>query len=298
MIPRYFDIHSHVTFKDYDQDLAEVLQRMEDDGVYTIGVGVDKASSEEAVAFAADKENFFAAIGLHPTDTTTETFSDSEYRTLVENPKVVAVGECGLDYYRLQRGDERDKSLAIPKQGKGASSAYFRLEGDTAEEKKRQRREFEKQVDFAVKYDKSLMLHCRPSRGTVDAYEDVLYFLEPSAKRLGSQLRGNVHFFVGNTAIARRFYDIGFTTSFTGVLTFTHDYDEVVRFAPLEMLLAETDCPFVAPVPFRGRRNEPVYVKYVVEAIAAIRGMDAESVREATVKNAFRLFALPESSTL
>ncbi|MDE2079524.1 MAG: TatD family hydrolase [Patescibacteria group bacterium] len=266
MTPRYFDIHSHVTFKDYDQDLTEVLARMEDEGVFTIGVGVDKASSEASVAFAEGKENFFASIGLHPTDTTTETFSESEYKALAANPKVVAVGECGID--------------------------YFRLEGDAAEEKKRQRREFEKQVAFAVKYDKALMIHGRPSRGTTDAYADILSVLEHEKKDAGDKLRGDVHFFVGTKDIAKRFYEIGFTTSFTGVLTFTHDYDEVVRYAPLDMLMTETDCPFVAPVPFRGRRNEPSYVKYVVEAIAGIRGEDIEAVREASVQNALRVFSI------
>ena len=245
MKKNYFDIHSHVTFKDYDQDVSEVVARMEDEGVYTIAVGVNKKTSEDEVAFAQGKENFFASIGLHPTDTATETFSDTEYRALAADPKVVAVGECGID--------------------------YFRLEGDIVSEKKRQWREFEKQVDFAVKYDKPLMIHCRPSKGTVDAYEEMAAFLKSKQREAGEKLRGNMHFFVGNADVARKFYDIGFTTSFTGVLTFTHDYDEVVRIAPLDMIMTETDAPFAAPAPFRGRRNEPSYVKYVVEAIARVR---------------------------
>jgi TatD DNase family protein len=267
MEPRYFDIHSHITFKDYDQDLPEVLKRMEEDGVYTMTVGVDKASSEEAVAFAQGKENFFATIGLHPTDTVEETFSEAEYKALVANPKVVAIGECGIDYYRIELGVQ-------------------------SQEKKRQWREFEKHVEFAVKYDKPLMIHCRPSKGTVDAYEEMADYLSARKREYGEKLRGNMHFFVGNPAVAKRFYGIGFTTSFTGVLTFTHDYDEVVREAPLNMLMTETDAPFAAPAPFRGRRNEPSYVKYVVEAIARIRGIDSEVAREASVSNAKRVFGI------
>ena len=263
---RYFDIHSHVTFKDYDQDLTEVLSRIEEEGIYTITVGVDKATSEKAVVFAEGKDNFFAAIGLHPTDTVSETFSDREYRELVADPKVVAIGECGVD--------------------------YFRIEGDLVAEKKRQWREFEKQADFAVKYDKPLMIHCRPSKGTVDAYEEMAAFLKSKKRQEGDKLRGNMHFFVGNAEVAHKFYEIGFTTSFTGVLTFTHDYDEVVRSAPLDMLMAETDAPFAAPAPFRGRRNEPSYVKYVVEAIARIRGQETEAVREALFTNACRVFGI------
>ncbi len=266
MTPRYFDIHSHVTFKDYDQDLPEVLSRMEADGVYTMTVGVDKATSEEAIAFAQGKENFFATIGLHPTDTVEETFSESAYKALVVDPKVVAVGECGIDYYRLS--------------------------GDAAEEKKRQWREFEKQMEFAVKYDKPLMIHCRPTKGTVNAYEEMASFLEVKKREHGEKLRGNMHFFVGNVAVARRFYDIGFSTSFTGVLTFAREYDDVVRLAPLNMLMTETDSPFASPQPFRGRRNEPSYVKYVVEAIARIRGADPEDIRRASVENALRIFGI------
>ena len=263
---RYFDIHSHVNFKDYDQDLPEVLNRMQEKGIGTMTVGVDKKTSEEAAAFAEGKDNFFATIGLHPTDTTTETFSESEYQALLTHPKVVAIGECGIDYFRLQ--------------------------GNLEEEKKRQWREFEKQVDAAVKYDLPLMIHCRPTKGTVDSYTEVAAYLSRRKKEEGEKLRGNMHFFVGDVPTARKFYDIGFSTSFTGVLTFTHDYDEVVKFAPLEMLMTETDAPFAAPVPFRGRRNEPSYVMYVVEAIARIRGVEEEGIREAMVANARRVFGL------
>lgn len=294
MIPQYFDIHSHVAFKDYDQDLEEVLQRMRDESVWTITVGVNKATSEDAVKFGEGKEGFFSTVGLHPNDTEKETFSESEYKSLILNPKVVGVGECGLDYYRLQRGNERDSSLAIPKQGKVESSAYYHLNGDVGAIKKRQAREFEKHIDFAIKYDKPLMIHGRPSRGTVDTYLDMLAVLESKKREVGEKLRGNIHFFVGTVDIARRFYTIGFTTSFTGVLTFAREYDDVVKFAPLEMLMTETDAPYATPNPFRGRRNEPLYVKYVVGAIASIRGIGEEVAREATVQNALKMF-VPKS---
>ncbi len=267
MRPRYFDIHSHLTFKDYDQDLEEVLARMEAEGVWTMTVGVDKETSEEAVSFAEGKENFFATTGLHPNNTSAETFSESTFKSLVSDPKVVAIGECGID--------------------------YFRISGDLQEEKKRQWREFKKQLEFALTHDKPLMIHCRPSKGTMDSYLDMLGILESKKRDAGEKLRGNIHFFVGNQDIARRFYDIGFTTSFTGVLTFTHDYDEVVKAAPLDMILTETDSPFAAPMPFRGRRNEPSYVKYVVDAIARIRDEDVEKIREALLANALRVFGIP-----
>ncbi|MEN9390616.1 MAG: hypothetical protein RLZZ283_716 [Candidatus Parcubacteria bacterium] len=257
---RYFDAHSHVSFKDYDDDREAVIGRMEAGGVGTITVGVDYETSAQAVAFAEKYDNFYATIGLHPTDTVTESFDASQYAALASHPKVVGVGECGLD--------------------------YFRLEGDFETEKKRQVADFEKQIAFALEHDLPLMLHCRPKKGSMDAYEDVLALLA------GRNARGNVHFFVGNVDIARKFYDLGFTTSFTGVLTFTHDYDEVVRFAPLDMLLTETDSPYVAPVPHRGTRNEPSYVGHVVAAIAQIRVADEEQIRAQILENAKRVFRL------
>ena len=143
---------------------------------------------------------------------------------------------------------------------------------------------------FAIEHDLPLMIHCRPKKGTVDAYEEMATRLEAEFKQVGERLRGNVHFFVGNTDVARRFYDIGFTTSFTGVLTFTHDYDEVVKYAPLDMIMTETDAPFASPAPFRGRRNEPTYVKYVVAAIARIRASNVEDIQKSVADNALRLF--------
>lgn len=266
---KYFDLHSHLSFKDYDEDRGEVIKRMQEVGVGTISVGVDLQTSIEAVSFAQKHDGFYATIGLHPNDTPTETFDAGLYEKIVEEKKVVGIGECGLDYYRLKvTGDRVQK------------------------EKKRQYEEFEKQMAFAVEHHLPLMIHCRPSKGSMDAYEDMATRLEEEYKRVGDRLRGNIHFFVGTIDVARRFYAIGFTTSYTGVLTFTHDYDEVVRFAPLDMLLTETDSPYATPEPFRGRRNEPTHVQYVVRALALIRNNAEEEVQQQILKNARRTFAL------
>lgn len=262
----YFDIHSHISFKDFDEDRDAVIERMRRDGVGTITVGVDLKTSVEAVTSAQKHEGFYATIGLHPTDTVTETFDPELYAEVVAQPKVVGIGECGLDYYRI--------------------------EGDIEKEKKRQWQEFEKQMAFAIAHDLPLMIHCRPTKGTVDAYEDMLVRLEEEHRRVGDKLRGNMHFFVGDVPTAKRFYQIGFSTSFTGVLTFTHDYDEVVKYAPLDMLMTETDAPYAAPAPFRGKRNEPSYVTYVVAAIAQIRGVPEEGVRSTIVQNVARVFGI------
>jgi len=210
---------------------------------------------------AEKHDGFFATIGQHPSDNRKEEFKIENYKKLITHPKVVGVGECGLEYFRMPKG-------VLPE-----------------EEKKRQKNLFEAQIQLALDNDKPLMLHCRPSPGSMDAYEDVLTIL----KQFPS-VRGNVHFFVGNVAIAKQFLEFGFTFSFTGVITFTHDYDEVIRFLPLENIMSETDCPFVAPVPHRGKRNEPVYVIEVVKKIAEIRGEDFEKIRKQLVENTLRVF--------
>ena len=173
----------------------------------------------------------------------------------------MAIGECGLDYYRLER--------------------------DTRE---LQRTAFIEQIELANTLGKPLMLHIRPGeRGAEsgDAYRDAWEILKAHAT-----VPGNVHFFAGTVEDARRFFDIGYTISVTGVITFTKDYDEVVRFAPLSMLHAETDAPYVSPKPFRGQRNEPLHVREVYVRIAELKGEDAESVRAQLRENARRLFGV------
>jgi TatD DNase family protein len=260
---KYLDIHSHLQMPEYDSDREAVLARMKDAGVGTIVVGVDYESSRQAVELALKNENIYACIGLHPKDNLTEAFDIEAYRKLVQNPKVVAIGECGLDFFRLE-GDS----------------------GKVEEIKAQQKKLFIQQIELAIETDNPLMLHCR------DAYQEVLDILIPYKKQAGEQLRGNVHFFAGDVATAREFVELGFTVSFTGVITFARNYDEVIRSIPLESILSETDAPFVAPVPYRGKRNEPAYVIEVVKKLAEIRGEEVEKVRGQLLENARRVFVL------
>lgn len=266
---RYIDIHCHPFIDPLKKEQEAVIEQMAEEGVGGIVVGVDLATSKEAIALAEKYDHLWATVGLHPNDTPTESFDSTIYGGMAAHPKVVAIGECGIDYYRLQPTADSQQL-----------------------EKQRQWENFEKQVELATKCDKPLMVHARPSKGTMDTHEEMLAWLEPRVQRLGARLRGNMHFFVGDLAVAKRFWDIGFTTSFTGVLTFTHDYDEVVKAAPLDMLMVETDAPFAAPAPHRGKTNYPTYLPLVVDAIARIRGEDTEVVREALLSNTRRIFAL------
>lgn len=259
------DIHSHLFEKRFDDDRDETFARMKAADVATITVGTDYAESVESVALA-ERNNMWATVGLHPTDNLAEVFDYDKYKALAQNKRVVAIGECGLDYFH----------------GKNNELGIMNYEG----EKNRQKELFKKQIELALEVDKPLMLHCR------DAYEDVLEILNSYFTIHNSRLRGNVHFFAGDWVTASKFLDIGFTLSFTGVLTFAHDYDDVVKNVPAEMFMVETDAPYVAPVPYRGKRNEPVYVLETLKRVAEIRGISPEEAARLTMATARRVFAL------
>jgi TatD DNase family protein len=248
---------------------------MREHGVATIVVGTGLETSKKAVAFAEKESDSVlgATIGVHPSDTD-ESFdaatwkSDFQMHLEVGLPSegrvVVGVGECGFDYYRTPREE-----------------VY-----------KHQREIFEAQIDFAVEHNLPLMLHVRPSKGSDDAHEDALALLTEYQKTHGSRVRGNAHFFTGSLAIARRYWDMGFTVAFPGVITFAKETHEVVKEAPLNMILSETDAPYAAPEPYRGERNEPTYVIEVVKYIAQLRKADEEMVAHQLVENAMRIFGI------
>lgn len=260
--PRFVDVHSHLHDSAFDADRGDVLARTRAAGVATITIGTDFAESEKAAALAEKEPDVWAAVGIHPVDNKEEEWDEERFRALADHPRVVAVGECGLDYFRLE--DARREGRI----------ANMDAEID------RQRKLFERHISVAKELEKPLMLHGRPSKGSMDAYEDMLHMLR------AGDVRGNAHFFVGDISIAKGFLDLGFTFSLGGVLTFTREYDEVVRYLPLDRILAETDAPYVAPVPYRGKRNEPTFVTEVYAAIARIRGEDPEFVRERLTENA------------
>src|SRR3990167_623370 len=272
---KYFDAHTHVNFVAYKDDREETIQRAKDGGVIMNVVGTQLDTSREAVSLAEKYDHIYATIGLHPIHTSKsyhdekelgeggkeftsrgEVFDANAYGELAKNPKVIAIGECGLDYFRV---DESTKDVQI--------------------------QNFVAQIELANTLGKPLMLHIR------NAYDDALEVLRAHAK-----VKGDTHFFAGDWATAKKYLDFGFTLSFTGVLTFTHDYDEVVKNAPLGMLLSETDAPYVTPVPHRGKRNEPAYVTEVVRAIAHIRGEEIETVTSQLAANASRVFNLSSTS--
>lgn len=267
MKPEYIDVHAHLNFKAFNDDRDEVVKRTLESNTWVINVGAALSTSKVAVEMAEKYENgVYAIVGLHPTHVMDEEFDINEFEKLVAHPKVVGVGETGIDVFRLpdQYNNEEGKRQVFAKQEKV----------------------FKAHIELAVKYNKPIMIHARGS------YREILEILERDFISHGVKLRGDVHFFAGTIEEAQAFIDIGFTVSFTGVITFAEDYKKLVEFVPLDKMLSETDCPYVTPTPFRGQRNEPMHVREVAKKIAEIKGVDLEIVKKALVDNAFLQFGL------
>ncbi|MEK7507764.1 MAG: TatD family hydrolase, partial [Patescibacteria group bacterium] len=257
--------------------------------VWLVNVGTQKDTSRRAVEIANEyAEGVYAAVGLHPVHTEKsfhdlkelgadnitreftsrgENFDIDYYKSLAANKKVVAIGECGLDYYRL---------------------------GDST--KNRQSEAFTAQIALAREAGKPLMIHCRsgvaervsPHNGAGrDAFSDLIGILK--SEKLPER-PGIIHFFSGTKGDARELLDMGFCFTFGGVITFAHDYDEVIEMIPMDRILSETDAPYVTPVPYRGKRNEPAYVVEVVKKLSEIKKRTLLEMADIIFENAKRVF--------
>jgi TatD DNase family protein len=249
------DSHAHLTAKTYRKDLDAVLRRAEEGGVHAIlTVGFDMASSEAGVSLAEKFAGVYAAVGIHPHDATTLNLAAlGRLEELAESPKVVAVGEIGLDYYR-------DLS---PRR---AQEDAFRL-----------------QIGLARELDLPIIVHDR------DAHERTMRVLKEE-----SVTRGVMHCFSGDVNLARRAVDMGLYISFAGPITFNgKKAAAILGRIPEDRILVETDCPYLAPVPYRGKRNEPAYVRYVLERVAGILNRPVDEVDALTENNTRALFRLP-----
>ncbi|MDE7034697.1 MAG: TatD family hydrolase [Eubacteriales bacterium] len=258
-----FDTHAHYDDSRFDGDRDELLRSLPGEGVgLVLNPGCDLASSRKAVAYADTYPHVYAAAGIHPENI--EGVPDEqveeelrEIKALAAHPKVRAVGEIGLDYYWCKEPAER----------------------------KRQQELFRAQMRMAGRLGLPVIVHDR------DAHLDCLTIAEQYPK-----VYGVFHCYAGSAETAQRLMELGYYLSFTGVLTFKNAKKaaEVVRRVPLERLMVETDAPYMAPEPFRGKRNSSLYVYRMVEAIAEIKGLPAEEVARATTENGKKLFGIPE----
>ncbi|MFG0315933.1 MAG: TatD family hydrolase [Planctomycetota bacterium JB042] len=256
------DTHCHLTWESFDDDLDDVVRRMREASVaQAVVVATDPATARRARAICADRPGLFAAAGVHPNDVPDDwERAVDEIASLLDEGGFVAVGETGLDDYRDHVPSER------------------------------QRRSFDAHARLAVERDLPLIVHIRDRADRWVAYDDVAEILERHAG-----LRGVIHCYTGDVAHAERYRAAGFHISFSGILTFPNggNVREVAAATPLDRTLVETDAPFLAPLPWRGKRNEPSYVAATARRLAELKGVEEEEVRRVTTANARRLFGLP-----
>jgi len=250
------DTHAHLTMPEY-QDLQEVLERAKGAGIeFIIDVGFDITSSEKSTVLSDNTDNIYTAVGIHPHEA--KSFDENMFRKfkdLLKHPKVVAVGEIGLDYhYNLSTKEE-------------------------------QRRVFSKLLWEAREANKPVIIHGRESYGDLN---DIIH------TEGHDKLPGVFHSFSGDMNELKWILDHGFYISISGMITFkkAQNIIDIAKAAPLDRILIETDCPYLTPDPFRGKRNEPSYVKYVASSLAKVKGVSVEEIGEATTRNAKTLFKI------
>ncbi len=249
------DSHAHLEMEEFNSDRQQVIERARQAGVHAIiTVGINLDFSRKALSIARQYPNIYAAVGIHPHDVANGCDRTlDELKILAGDPKVVAYGEIGLDYYRNLSPRETQKAM------------------------------FGSQLDLAADLKKPVIIHDR------DAHAETLAMIRSSSVRCGV-----FHCFSGDWDMARQCLDMGFYISIPGVVTFgkSKTIQEVVRQAPMEAILLETDCPYLAPVPHRGKRNEPSFMVYTAKKVAEIKGMDWEDVAQTAAQNTSGLFGL------
>jgi TatD DNase family protein len=280
------DTHAHVNFAAFKDDADEVIRRSLDNETWMILVGSEFKTSNRALNYANKYEKgVYAAIGLHPIhlqeglienddengeysfSPRSEEFDYGSYEKLAKFEKVVAIGEIGLDYYHL------DPAQDIPAI------------------KKKQQEVFAQQLLLARSLDLPVIIHCR------QAHDDLLAILQDFKKEYGHILPTNkpwgvIHCFSGDEDLAWKYFRLGLLISFTGLITFSQQWDDLIRKTPLDKIMVETDTPYMTPEPYRGQRNEPVLVQYVAARIADIKGIKVEKVAEITTATARSLFRI------
>src|SRR6266480_6138444 len=283
------ETHAHLDYPDFASDLHDVLRRATEAGVariITIGTSVE--SSRRAIDLAEKHSSIYAVIGVHPTYAE-EAEEDviTPLRELARSPRVVALGETGLDYHRLPSLELTKKRSTQATESIAKAFQYSTEEGIEAgihdgAYKSKQASLFEQQLDLAVELGFNVVIHQR------DAWNDTLEIMRPYA----GKLRGVFHCFGGTLEQANEVLDLDHLVSFTGVVTFKNGASvrDVASKVPLWKLMVETDCPYLAPVPYRGKRCEPAHTRIVAETIAAARGVPFQEIAEATTETAEKFF--------
>jgi len=279
------ETHAHLDYPDFANDLDDVIRRATEAGVtriITIGTSVE--SSRRAVDLAEKYRIVLAVIGVHPTYVA-EAGDDviASLRELAKNPRVVAFGETGLDYHHLPSVEARkQKSVQVFNALQSETEEQLEATIEDGAYKSKQAELFEEQLDLAVEFGLNAVIHQR------DAWDDTFELMRPYA----GKMRGVFHCFGGTLDQANEVFELGHLVSFTGIVTFKNGKQvrDVAAHVPLDKFMVETDCPYLAPVPFRGKRCEPAYTRLVAEEIARARGLSLEEIARATTATAERFF--------
>ena len=257
LLPPLVDSHAHLDGERFANDLHETVARATANGIsHILTIGCDLESSAGSIAVAEQFEHIFAAVGVHPHDATEiNPEALNTLRTMLNHPKVVALGEIGLDYYR----DRSPRDI--------------------------QREAFRQQIRLARETNKPIIVHDR------DAHEEVIEILQEED---AAQTGGVLHCFSGDIAMAKQCLDLGFYLSFTGTITYPKNTEirDIIKTMPIDRMLVETDCPYLSPQKFRGKRNEPAYVRYTAEKMAEIKGLGIADVARITSRNCHDLFGI------
>ena len=265
-LPPLVDSHCHLTWESFDDDVEDVIARMREDGVeQAVVVATSVENARACAALCEGREGLYPTVGIHPNDVPEDLDPAlAELDELLYEGGFVALGETGLDYFRDWTDPEPQK------------------------------RSFRHHCRLAVKNDLPVIVHIRDKDDSMQAYDDVADIIEEFPG-----VRGVIHCYTGDPAHAERYLAAGFVISFSGILTFPkgENVRESARFVPIEQTLVETDAPFLAPVPRRGKRNEPGYVVHTAQTIAQLKGLAEADVRRITTKNSRRLFRLPAEET-
>ena len=264
----FYDTHAHLDYPDYAADIVDVIERAKTAGITKIiSIGTDLASSRRAIQLAERFENVFAVVGWHPSNAD-EAPEDirAELRELARHPKVVALGETGFDYHRLPSGKPEFTAA------------------DDARYKQKQAAIFQQHLEVAAEVGLNCVIH---QRG--DALADTLALMQPFI----GKVRGVFHCFSSDVAAMQKILATGSIVSFTGIATFKNGQNvrDVIAATPLGQFMLETDCPYLAPVPYRGKRCEPAYVKEISEVVAQVKGCSLEELSKATCATAKVFFS-------
>ncbi|HEY0455036.1 MAG TPA: TatD family hydrolase [Verrucomicrobiae bacterium] len=263
----FYDTHAHLDYPDFSGEIEAIVERAQSAGITRIiSIGTDLESSRKAIALADRFQNVFAVVGWHPNDAAKAPDDlRSRLKELVQHPKVVAIGETGLDYFRLP-----------PSQS------------ETAASKKQQERIFLEQLEIAAEFGLNCVIHQRDLSGSNQCFVDLLRLLEPYRARVRTQF----HCFAGTPTDMQQVLGMNGLVSFTGILTFKNGQNirDTLAAVPLGKFMLETDCPFLAPVPYRGKRCEPAYVKEIAEVAAQVKQCTLQELSAATCAAAHEFF--------